>query len=161
MREWFSGEDDKTVAHCEITRPDGDKIERTFSHADAKKAGLIGKPGPWQQYPRRMMQMRARGFAARDGAPDALSGLYMTEELEDNAPMRDVTPAPTVAALPDIPDIPDEPHPTDTDDAREAIRNAINIEMLEHVREAYADADWSELEADYDAKHDALHASAS
>jgi hypothetical protein len=72
------------VATCTVTRPgaDGAKITRTFSEADARKAGLWGKAGPWQQYPSRMLQMRARGLAARDGAADALSGLYLQEELD-------------------------------------------------------------------------------
>lgn len=30
-----------------------------------------------------MLQMRARGLACRDGAADALSGLYLAEEMED------------------------------------------------------------------------------
>ena len=71
------------VATCTVIRPDGERITRTFTAADAKKAGLFGKPGPWQQYPDRMLAMRARGFAARDGAADALSGLYVAEELVD------------------------------------------------------------------------------
>jgi hypothetical protein len=70
------------VATCKVTRPDGTEIVRTFSEADAKKAGLWGKAGPWSQYPNRMLQMRARGLASRDGAADALSGLYLQEELE-------------------------------------------------------------------------------
>jgi len=71
------------VATCTVVRPDGERVTRTFTSADAKKAGLLGKPGPWQQYPDRMLQMRARGFACRDGAADALSGLYVAEELVD------------------------------------------------------------------------------
>lgn len=70
------------VATCTVTRPDGHKVTRTFSEADARKAGLWGKSGPWTQYPSRMLQMRARGLAARDGAADALSGLYLQEEIE-------------------------------------------------------------------------------
>lgn len=70
------------VATCTVTRPDGHKVTRTFSEADARKAGLFGKAGPWSQYPSRMLAMRARGLAARDGAADALSGLYLQEELE-------------------------------------------------------------------------------
>lgn len=70
------------VATCTVTRPTGEKITRTFSEADARKAQLWGKAGPWQQYPSRMLQMRARGLAARDGAADALSGLYLQEEIE-------------------------------------------------------------------------------
>ena len=79
------------VATCTVTRPDGHKVTRTFSEADARKAGLWGKAGPWTQYPNRMLQMRARGLAARDGAADALSGLYITEELQDAEPI-DITP---------------------------------------------------------------------
>jgi len=80
------------VATCTVVRPDGERITRTFSAADAKKAGLLGKPGPWQQFPDRMLQMRARAFAARDGAADALSGLYIAEELADSPEAVDITP---------------------------------------------------------------------
>ena len=80
------------VATCKVTRPDGSEIERTFSEADAKKAGLLGKPGPWQQFPNRMLAMRARAFAARDGAADALSGLYVAEELVDAPELVDAGP---------------------------------------------------------------------
>lgn len=72
------------IATCTVIRPDGTRITRTFTEADARKAGLLGKPGPWQQFPQRMLAMRARAFAARDGAADALSGLYVAEELADS-----------------------------------------------------------------------------
>lgn len=49
----------------------------------AKKAGLLSKPGVWQQYPERMLQMRARGFALRDAFPDVLKGIKSREEVED------------------------------------------------------------------------------
>ena len=81
LREW-SSELAQPCAFCEVTRPDGTKIERCFSEHDARKAGLWGKAGPWTQYPGRMLQMRARGLAARDGAADALSGLYLQEEID-------------------------------------------------------------------------------
>jgi hypothetical protein len=54
-----------------------------FSVADAKKAGLWGKSGPWTQYPKRMLQLRARGFALRDAFPDVLKGLVTAEEAQD------------------------------------------------------------------------------
>lgn len=79
------------VATCTVIRPDGFKITRTFSEADARKAGLWGKSGPWTQYPSRMLQMRARGLAARDGAADALAGMYIAEEMQDAEPI-DITP---------------------------------------------------------------------
>lgn len=53
-----------------------------FSVADAKKAGLWDKAGPWKQYPDRMLLARARGFALRDVFPDVLLGAAHTiEEL--------------------------------------------------------------------------------
>lgn len=105
LKEWTDGD----TAYCEVTRPTGEKIVRTFSDADAKAAGLLGKSGPWTQYRSRMRQMRARGFAARDGAADVLGGLYLREEIEE--PIKDITPRQDDAplALPDIPDVPDLP----------------------------------------------------
>ena len=89
--ETMDGVEDARGATCCVVRPDGTKIERRFTIGDAKIAGLWGKAGPWKQYPDRMLQMRARGFAARDGAADVLSGLYVAEELhsaDDLTPKR-------------------------------------------------------------------------
>ena len=71
------------VATCVVKRRDRSAVVRTFSEADAKKAGLWGKAGPWQQYPNRMLQMRARSWALRDAFPDALRGLGIREEVAD------------------------------------------------------------------------------
>jgi hypothetical protein len=81
--ETMDGEGDARGCTCKVVRPDGTEIERRFSIGDAKTAGLWGKAGPWKQYPDRMLQMRARSYAARDGAADVLSGLYLTEEAQD------------------------------------------------------------------------------
>ena len=100
-KEWIDGEGDNAVAHCEVTRPDtGETIARSFSVADAKKASLWNKQGPWQQYPKRMLQMRARAWALRDGCADMLRGFQVREEVEDYQPVRDVTarPAPNLTA---------------------------------------------------------------
>lgn len=59
------------------------EAERTFTKEDAKKAGLSGKQGPWAQYPKRMMQLRARAFALRDVFPDVLRGVFIAEEAQD------------------------------------------------------------------------------
>lgn len=59
------------------------KVSRSFSIMDATRAGLWSKTGPWKQYPGRMLQMRARGFAMRDAFPDALKGLSLGEEQRD------------------------------------------------------------------------------
>jgi hypothetical protein len=54
-----------------------------FSIEDAKRAGLLGKSGPWQQYTARMLTLRARAFALRDKFADVLKGLSMAEEAMD------------------------------------------------------------------------------
>jgi hypothetical protein len=75
---------DTTRAVCSfVRRGKPEPVTRTFSVGQAKKAGLLGKEGPWQQYPDRMLQMRARSFAARDAFPDVLKGVHSVEELQD------------------------------------------------------------------------------
>ena len=85
-----------TLATCKVKRRGEPEQVRTFSMDDAKKAGLVGKQGPWSQYPKRMMQMRARAFALRDVFPDVLRGLPVAEEVMD-AP-KDMGTAQEVAA---------------------------------------------------------------
>jgi len=68
---------------CTIKRKNMTDHEEKFDLNHAKKAGLLGKQGPWTQYPERMMQMRARGFALRNRFPDALKGIKSREEVED------------------------------------------------------------------------------
>jgi hypothetical protein len=133
IREWFTGTEmaDDWTAHCEITRPLGDRIERKFSVLDAKTAGLwdrnptkqaYGKTKPndsaWFRYPQRMLKARALGFAGKDGGADALKGIQVHEEAEDmDRAMRDVTPsapaipelAPPIPTIPAIPDIDQAP----------------------------------------------------
>ena len=62
-------------------------IRSEFSIADAKLAGLWSKAGPWTQYPRRMLKMRARSWALRDGFPDVLKGMKSAEEIMDMEPL--------------------------------------------------------------------------
>jgi hypothetical protein len=71
------------TAICQVMRSGrSEPINRTFSIEDAKRAGLWQKPGPWTDYPDRMLMMRARAFALRDAFPDVLMGLYLKEEFE-------------------------------------------------------------------------------
>ena len=95
VKEYLDGE----TAVCLITRSHNsgevEEIERKFSVDDAKRAGLWGKQGPWKQYPQRMLQMRARSLAIRDGFPDVIKGLISVEEAQDMpAPMKPVQPQP-------------------------------------------------------------------
>ena len=83
VQEGVEGEGEARQGWCEVTRRGEQTQRRTFSVADAKRAGLWGKSGPWTQYPDRMLQLRARGFAIRDVFPDALRGVMTREEAED------------------------------------------------------------------------------
>lgn len=120
-----SGEGDKRTATCTITRPDGTKITRTFSVADAKKARLWDdrptvkkqwdgkweeKPNdsPWFRFQDRMLGWRAFGFAQKDGASDVTRGLFLREEYEHNEPI-DITPNTPETIEPPSPDLPSIP----------------------------------------------------
>ena len=71
--------------YCVTAKRKGDnsKYTETFTVADAKTAGLWGKPGPWTQYPARMLKFRARGFLLRDAFGDVLKGMRTYEEARD------------------------------------------------------------------------------
>jgi hypothetical protein len=84
FEEWIEGEGEAMVAHCRVKRYGRPERVTSFSWTDAKKAQLTGKRGPWTEYPKRMMQARARSFALRDTFPDILAGLSQSvEELRD------------------------------------------------------------------------------
>jgi hypothetical protein len=84
VKEYFEGEGKTFTAVCEAKRRGypSPTVSR-FSVADAEKAGLLGKSGPWSQYRDRMLQLRARGFALRNAFADALRGLITAEEAQD------------------------------------------------------------------------------
>lgn len=92
IQEHIEGEGDEMVAVCIVKRKGRKPVEQRFTVSDAKKANLWGKAGPWQNYPKRMLQMRARGFAMRDSFPDALRGLSIAEEAQDTPNEINITP---------------------------------------------------------------------
>lgn len=104
--------DDATMtATCTVWRKgDATRHTVTFSQADAERAGLWGKQGPWQSYPKRMLGWRARGYALRDKFADALGGLITAEEARDipQAGEREVNPAPQPEQPKAIAHYPDE-----------------------------------------------------
>lgn len=94
-REWSEGifPNDDYTAYCEVIRKGEEPHIAKFSVADAKFAGLWSKPGPWQNYPKRQLQMRARGFALRDKFAHCFKGLHMAEESVDlPVELKDITP---------------------------------------------------------------------
>lgn len=84
IEEFVEGEGTPNpTAVCVAHRKNRTPITARFSVEDARRAGLWGKQGPWTAYPKRMLQMRARGFALRDAFPDVLKGLITVEEAAD------------------------------------------------------------------------------
>jgi len=100
IKETFN--DETMTATCTVTRKGSDPHTVLFSQVDAERAGLwstlpkiekknyqtgefyeVDNTSPWFRYPKRMLQMRARGFALRDQFSDALLGLISREEVED------------------------------------------------------------------------------
>ena len=87
------------------TKRKGRKVsEQVFSMAMAKKAGLLGKKGPWQLYPERMCKMRARSWLCRDTYPDVLKGLSRLQVIE-----RDMVKDIQAEVLPDGPSPGEQP----------------------------------------------------
>lgn len=90
VREWTEGKGPDAVAYCEVHR--GDKVTtREFSMRQAAKAKLTQKAGPWTDYPERMLQLRARGYALRDSYPDVLKGLWIEGEILIDEPYTEST----------------------------------------------------------------------
>lgn len=79
----ITGEGDAMAATVTVKRKNRSPHTETFSVADAKKAGLWGKQGPWSQHPKRMLALRARAFALRTVFADALAGFHAKEEMDD------------------------------------------------------------------------------
>jgi hypothetical protein len=144
VKEYVEGQGDNLTAVCEAKRRGypAPTVSR-FSMADAKRAGLAGKSGPWSQYPERMLQLRARGFALRNAFADALRGLITAEEAQDYPqpePAREpvvVRPkfqSDTETVVPLKPKVSKEPQRTRADAGRLAIGSAATIEACEALR---------------------------
>jgi len=124
------------VAVCIAKRKGRNPVIARFSVEDAKRAGLWNKQGPWQAYPKRMLQMRARGFALRDAFPDVLKGLITAEEAADfpeeaKPREKDVTPAKPANPLDAIAPPPSLPEP-ELEPESEWVPEPIEIELI-HV----------------------------
>ncbi|PWF25022.1 hypothetical protein [Corticimicrobacter populi] len=126
--EYIYENDDGNMATCRVKRRGEDEQVRTFSMDDAKTAGLLGKSGPWSNYPKRMRQMRARAFALRDVFPDVLRGMPVAEEVMDTPTERNMGPAhqtsaPRAIAYEELPPYPQ----SNLAENIQAWRNAIEV----------------------------------
>lgn len=119
------------IATCRVKRRGEQEQIRTFTKKDAQTAGLIGKAGPWTNYPKRMMQMRARSWALRDVFPDVLRGMPIAEEVIDYEP-RDITLArPTSESVLLLTETPFEK------DHLQSLRNA-SLDGMQSLQAAFA-----------------------
>lgn len=104
--EYVTETDDGHKATCKVKRRGEAEEVRTFSMDDAKTAGLLGKAGPWTQYPKRMRQMRARAFALRDAFTDVLKGMAVAEEIMDIDPSAKESAPKAVSATAEVVELP-------------------------------------------------------
>jgi hypothetical protein len=144
ISEVTTGEGDATTAVCTVTRRDdpGETVGK-FSVADAKRAGLWGKAGPWTQYPRRMLQMRARGYALRDKFPDVLKGLHAREEVEPEQYMGQVEVLSSTATLRQIQAASEAQEPAQAQaDATTQARSREAAEKAQEPAQGPASSDW-------------------
>jgi len=140
VREYTEGEGDNLTAVCEVQRRGYPQpTVAKFSVADAKRAGLWGKSGPWSQYSGRMLSLRARGFALRNAFADALRGLITAEEAQDYPT---TAPAPEPAREPVVVrpkfDTPPAAAPAANDpvaNARLAVQRTNSLELLAALRD--------------------------
>ena len=159
IEETVSGEGDAMEAVCKAKRR-GDPRPSigSFSVADARKAGLWAKAGPWQQYPRRMLTMRARAFAIRDGFADVLRGVSIREEQEDVERGRPPDPRPAAAArTPAARRAPPEPPADDASTVQEQAPGATAALAKGEVIVEPEDARVINWQAELKAYGDALH----
>ena len=138
IHETMEGDGDNLTAVCQTSRKGKDaNVVARFSVADAKKAALWGKTGPWTQYPKRMLQLRARGFALRDAFPDVLRGLVTAEEAQDY-PQAEAAKEPAREPVVIGPKAPALTLSTTKDDpmtkARHAVQQAKNVAELNKLR---------------------------
>ena len=143
-------QDHKLIAVCTVKRKGvPSPFVRKFSQVDAEIAMLWNKQGPWKQYPKRMLQMRARAYALRDAFPDVLSGMSIAEEQQDIADsaasqmVHSAAPAAEAAPAKRMPRrrtaAPKAPAPVEAEDIEETPQGATPAEILADVKEAIAD----------------------
>jgi hypothetical protein len=135
MKEYFEHEDTPQMkAVCVVKRKgEAEPVTTTFSVIDANKAGLLGKAGPWQTYPKRMLKMRAR-WALRDTFSDVLKGLHLREEIEDMARSHQAEREPELPLAAAPPPVPSPP-PEDETEVVDQTTGEVTSQPAEAVKE--------------------------
>lgn len=134
------------TAKCVAKRRGRSDKVHTFSWDDAIKAKL-DKKDTYQNYRRRMLQQRARGFALRDQWAGVLKGLVSAEEVQDYpAPTRAVHAEVTSSKTVEEPQPETKPEPPKA--TQPVARFAISFPVKEWADKPLADAP-AEALADY------------
>jgi hypothetical protein len=118
---------------CEAERTDGTKWREEFTEAQAKKAGLLTKKGPWQEYPDVMMTRRAISKCLNFLFADVLGG-FVTEDEAYYA-------YETVDVIPNRPMPPPAPKAPETGTVTAEATGTTSSEASTEVEEIIAEAD--------------------
>jgi len=149
IEETIEGEGtENPVAVCTARRRGRAPVAAKFSVSDAKRAGLWGKQGPWTAYPKRMLAMRARGFALRDAFADVLKGLITAEEAQDypsDRPAAKVTP---ISKNPLAAIAPPEPPPAPDDDRQQQDTLEEEQRTVEEIKQEFQAAGMEVIEVE-------------
>jgi len=95
---------ESTPETCTIeTRREGEPeaARKTWTMADAARAGLTAKGGNWKSYPAQMLRHRCAADLAREVYPDVVLGLYDPDEMQASAPAQPVAVAEPVEDAPE------------------------------------------------------------
>lgn len=88
--EWLKS--DNESAKAKFTTPAGVEHIEDFCIEDARRAELVKPHSNWTKYPKSMLRARCIAFGLRAVYPQALNMMLSTEEAQDFAPMKNVTP---------------------------------------------------------------------
>ncbi len=145
IAETMSGSGEALAATCVVKRKDRETpVVRSFSLEDAKKAGLLSNKS-WMNYPKRMLQSRARSYALRAAFPYVLLGMASADEQSDAAAV-EMGRAEVVPATPVVLPKPKKPEVTETVEAEiETVEEpehmpASSVSDIQKIQEAIASA---------------------
>lgn len=81
-----SGDEHATYETLRSGSPEPERMR--YARADAERARLWGRKGPWTQYPADMLRARAAVRLARAVYPDVVGGIYDPDEMSDVVEVR-------------------------------------------------------------------------
>lgn len=168
--EYIRAGGDLTKGWCEAKRSDtGEEMRREFTWEQAKKAGLSGKTGPWQQHPDMMMERRATARCLNDLFADVLGGIVSQDEAHDSEPFTDeprvvtppsppTPPSPTIIEA-DEPIVDEIPEAVTGEQDFDAAKFFEDLELAmagAHTAEAVEEA-WAEMDVEATLTSDELN----